>query len=221
VQLTRRLETLPARSQLAAAAQQLAAVDAQVAAVDARRSELRRTQQRLEDEIASLTERATQAEKRLYSGAVSNPRELQALQDDVASIRRRIGQLEDAELEIMEQSEPVDAEQAELETERHRLQVEHMRLAEDLTAAETEIATELEAVRSEREGAAASVPVELWAEYDRLRSRLDGVAVARLVGSICQGCHLQLSAVEIDRIRRLDVDEVVHCEACGRLLVRD
>ena len=54
-----------------------------------------------------------------------------------------------------------------------------------------------------------------------LRSRLGGVAVARLVGKTCQGCHLQLSAVEIDRIRRLDVDELVHCEACGRLLVRD
>ena len=114
VQLARRLDTLPERSQLSAAARQMAAVDTQVAAVDERRGELNRSQQRLEDEIASLNERATQAEKRLYSGAVSNPRELEALQADVASIRRRIGQLEDDELEIMELSEPIDAQRAEL-----------------------------------------------------------------------------------------------------------
>jgi hypothetical protein len=41
------------------------------------------------------------------------------------------------------------------------------------------------------------------------------------VGSACQGCHLALPAVEVDRIRKLSVDEAVHCEECGRLLVRD
>ena len=95
------------------------------------------------------------------------------------------------------------------------------RLTGDLAAAEAEIATELETVRTERAIEAAGVPADLWAEYDRLRSRLGGIAVARLVGTICQGYDLQLSAVEIDRIRRLGVDELVHCESCGRLLVRD
>jgi predicted nucleic acid-binding Zn-ribbon protein len=220
-QLARRLDTLPVRSQLAAAAEQVAAVDGQLASVDERRGELSRSQQRLEDEIASLTERANQAEKQLYSGAVSNPRELQALQDDVASIRRRIAQIEDDELEIMELSEPVDAQRAQLVAERERLEAESERLTGELAAAESEIASELAAVRRERDQVAAEVPDELWAEYDTLRSQLGGVAVARLVGSTCQGCHLKLSAVEVDRIRKLGVDELVHCEECGRLLVRD
>ena len=221
VHLTRRLDTLPARSQLSAAARRVAAVDAQLAGVDERRGELSRSQQRLEDEIASLQERAARAEKQLYSGTVSNPRELLALQDDVASIRRRIGQLEDDELEIMMLSEPIDAQRAELWAERERLEAETQRLTDDLTAAEAEIAAELETVRSERDVDAARVPADLWAEYDTLRSRHGGVAIARLVGATCQGCHLQLSAVEIDRIRKLCADELVNCEACGRLLVRD
>jgi hypothetical protein len=220
-QLAHRLETLPVRSQLAGVGEQVAAVDRKLAGVDERRGELSRSQQRLEDEIASLGERANQAEKQLYSGAVTNPRELQALQDDVASIRRRISQIEDNELEIMELAEPVDAERAELSAERERLDAETRRLTDELAATEAEIATELAAVRSEREAAAAEVPDELWSEYDALRSQLGGVAVARLVGSTCQGCHLALSAVEVDRIRKLSVDEPVHCEECGRLLVRD
>ena len=220
-QLARRLETLPVRSQLAGVAAQVADLDRQLASVDQRRGELSRSQQRLEDEIASLTERANQAEKQLYSGAVSNPRELQALQDDVASIRRRISQIEDDELEIMELAEPVDAQRTELTSERERLDAETQRLTDELSVAEADIATELAAERSERDKAAAGVPDELWPEYDTLRAQLGGVAVARLVGSTCQGCHLALPAVEVDRIRKLSPDEKVHCEECGRLLVRD
>jgi uncharacterized protein len=220
-QLAHRVETLPVRSQLAATTEQVATVDRELAAVDVRRGELSRSQQRLEDEIASLTERANQAEKQLYSGAVSNPRELQALQDDVASIRRRIGQLEDDELEIMELTEPVDADRAELVAERARLEADTQRLDAELAAAEAEIAAELAGVRGERQSAAADVPDDLWPEYDALRAQLGGVAIARLVGETCQGCHLALPAVEVDRIRKLGLDEPVHCEECGRLLVRD
>jgi uncharacterized protein len=220
-QLNHRIETLPVRSELAQLERDVRSVDERLADAQRRRDELGRSQQRLEDEIASLTERANQAEKQLYSGAVTNPRELQALQDDVASIRRRIGQLEDDELEIMELVEPVDAERSQLTGERERLDAEGARLRAALEEAESELAVQLAAVQAERETAAAEVPDELWPEYDKLRARFGGVGIARLVGSTCQGCHLALPAVEVDRIRKLPLDEAVHCEECGRLLVRD
>lgn len=220
-QLNHRMQTLQVRADLAQVEDNVVAVDGQLADTQRRRDELARSQQRLEDEIASLGERANQAEKQLYSGSVTAPRELQALQDDVASIRRRIGQLEDDELEIMELVEPVDAERSELTSQRDRLEAECERLRAALAEAESELATELAAVKAEREDAAAAVPDELWPEYDKLRARRGGVAIARLVGSTCQGCHLALPAVEVDRIRKLPLDEVVYCEECGRLLVRD
>lgn len=220
-QLSHRAEHLPERARLLALEARIAALDEQTATVRDRRGELARSQQRLENEVASLTARADQAEKQLYSGAVSNPRELQAFQDDVASIRRRISQLEDDELEILELAEPVDAELAELGAERERLAAEQARVVAELAEAEAGITAELDAVRAERAELAAAVDAALWSEYDALRSQLGGVAIARLVGSTCQGCHLALSAVEVDRIRKLGVDEIVHCEECGRLLVRD
>jgi predicted nucleic acid-binding Zn-ribbon protein len=73
----------------------------------------------------------------------------------------------------------------------------------------------------EREQTAGSVPVDLQSVYDRLRARLGGVAVARLVGNHCDGCHLTLPAVELDRVRHLPEGELVTCEQCGRILVRE
>src|SRR5262245_28306975 len=138
-QLNHRMQTLQVRADLAQVEDNVVAVDGQLADIQRRRDELARSQQRLEDEIASLGERANQAEKQLYSGSVTNPRELQALQDDVASIRRRIGQLEDDELEIMELVEPVDAQHAELTAERERLDGEAMRITAELAETEAEI----------------------------------------------------------------------------------
>src|SRR5829696_7726474 len=191
-QLRHRSASLPGRPELTRNAEAVAALDQRIASVESRRIDLSRSQQRLEDEVALLTERAAQADKRLYSGTVSNPRELQALQDDIASLKRRISQLEDEELEIMELTEPVEAERAELDGERAALTAEGDRVRD-----------------------------ELWPEYERLRAARGGVAIARLVGPSCQGCHLSLPAAEVDRIRHLPADEPVHCEECGRLLVRD
>src|SRR6266545_728191 len=105
-QLVHRSETLPVRAAIADLDKQTAELDTRIAEVDRRLGDLGRSQQRLEDEIASMRERASQADKQLYSGTTNMPRELQALQDDIASIQRRISSREDVELEDMEATEP-------------------------------------------------------------------------------------------------------------------
>ena len=75
----------------------------------------------------------------------------------------------------------------------------------------------MEAARAE---AASAVPVELMTTYEGLRVDFGGVAVARLSGATCDGCHMTMSAVAIDRIKKLPDDAVVTCDECGRLLIR-
>lgn len=219
-QLAHRRETLPVRASLAELESEGARIDGLLAEVDERRNLLVREQTKLDDEVESLKVRAAQADKQLYSGTTNNPRELQALQDDIASIQRRIQKVEDDELEIMEALEPVDAERAVLLARRQANDEKAEVLRAELAEGEAEIDTERAALQDQRDTAATEVDSDLWPEYDSLRKRLGGIAIARLVGSACQGCHLALSAVEVDRIRHLGLDDTVHCEECGRLLVR-
>ena len=68
--------------------------------------------------------------------------------------------------------------------------------------AEAEIDVELEAVLAERAAIAADARRRPRSTtYEQLRHDLGGIGVARLVGTNCGGCHLTLSAVELDRIR--------------------
>ena len=219
-QLLHRRAHLPSRVELDGVMAELASLEASAGEVEEARGGLGRDQQRLEDEIGSLNERAQQHDKTLYSGTIGNPRELQALQDEIAALKRRISQLEDQELEVMEQLEPLDAQLAIVADGRAKLDERGAALRAQIAEEEVGIDAELEQVRSERDGLAADIDAGLLAEYDDLRKRSGGIGIARMVGGSCGGCHLGLSAVEVDRIKKLPADAPAYCEECGRLLAR-
>lgn len=218
-QLRHQAIALPARAERDEAVSALAGTEADHATATAQRDDLARDQKRLDDEVESLGAKRTSHDKRLYSGNVTIPRELQDLQDEIAALGRRITVLEDRELEIMEQREPVDARLAELDAAIVSQRAALDDAERQLIVAEAEIAVAIETETERRAEAATATPAELLASYDKLRAGMGGVAVARLEGSQCGGCHLTLSAMEASRLRKLPIGEVAHCEECGRILV--
>jgi len=219
-QLMHRRAHLPAQLELEKVMSGLQRLEASMVEVEGRRHDLVRAQQRLEDEISSLTDKATQHDKILYGGSIGNPRELQTLQEEIAALRRRISQLEDQELELMEQIEPLDSELTRSTGTRSELDERGAALRGQIAEEEVAIEAELERVRSERVSLSDTIEPELLSEYESLRPQSSGVAIARLVGGSCGGCHLAMSAVEIDRIKKLPPEAPARCEECGRLLAR-
>ena len=219
-QLRHRRATLPERTQVEEGTAEIARLDAAIAEVGERVGAVRREQKKREDEVALLEDRWAELDRTLYSGTVSAPKELQALQEEQEVIRRRQRRLEDEVLEHMEQAEPLDEEVAARTTERdgvhERVQAAMAALAEAEAGLDAEIAT----VEGERAALAEGLPDALLAEYDQIRRQQGGIGAARLQGATCTGCNLGLPAVVVDRIRKMDPDEVVHCEECGRILVR-
>jgi predicted nucleic acid-binding Zn-ribbon protein len=219
-QLRHRHTALPERARLVELDAKRAATEAAVAEPRTQRDDLAREQKRLEDEVATVEEKVAHVDQQLYGGGVTSPKEAQAFQADLESLKRRQSQLEDQVLELMEQIEPLDAQLGDTEAALAALAAERAEVDASLTAAVAEVEAELESVVAAREGLIAQVPESLVAEYERLRPAMGGVAVAKLVGATCQGCHLSLAAAEVDEIRRRPADAIVHCPDCGRLLVR-
>ncbi len=218
-QLRHRRASLPERARLRAQSEALAGVSTARADLDRRAQELDRRQRRLEDEVAQVVARARATDERLYSGSVAAPRELEALQAELEALRRRQRSLEDEDLEVMEAAELVGAERDRLGGEEEVLVAEGQRLGARLAEGEAEIDAVLEEEHAARDARAGQVPAELLATYEGLRRRLGGVGIARVDGGRCTGCHLGLSAVELDRLRRGASGAVVRHEECGRILV--
>ena len=220
-QLVRRRATLAERTELASVDAESARLAAVVAEVGVAVHELGRTQKRLEDEVALLEDKAAHTDRQLYSGTVTAPRELQALQDEAASIRRRVGGLEDELLVVMEEVEPVAAQLDELTAQADAAGTTAASLRAAVVAAEAAIDAELASVAGERSALVAVVAPALVAQYERIRARTGGVGIARLDGHRCTGCHLELPNREVDELRRAPADQIVLHDECGRLLVRD
>ena len=218
--LRHRRSTLPELAALAANDAEIAGVRASRSGVDAERTELTRRQHVLEDEINQVRSRAETHEANLYSGSVTNPRELQALQDDIASLQRRQRSLEDDDLELMELLEPLTESLAAADARITELEATGVDLQAAVDAAAADIDAQLGTELARRDEVVAGIDTAAVADYEDLRTQFGGIAVARLEGGNCGGCHLTLSAVEQDRIRRLPADSRIVCEECGRLLVR-
>lgn len=219
-QLRHRRDHHPLRAELAAADARRDDVQARLSQERERLAELAGRQDGLDAEVAAARSRMEGIEKRMYSGQVAASRDLQAMSEEVDALRSRISGLEDATLEVMEEREPVEAQVARLEAELDAAVADRDRLAGELDRATGGIRAE-EEQHAERRGAlAASVPTDLLGRYERLRERLGGVGVARLVNGSCTGCHLSLPATELERLRKAPPDAVLTCEQCGRILVR-
>jgi uncharacterized protein len=218
-QLEHRKAALVESTGLGAVERQLAALEAERADAGARRGVYSATQKDLEEQIAVINERRGLVEKRMYAATTSSGRDLQAMNDEVRHLTERRAELEELELVAMLEQDPIDAELGALRARAAPLEVQAAELREKVAEGHVEIDAALaEAVRS-RADAAALLPTALSDRYETLRARLKGTGAARLLRSHCDGCHLELSSGEVEKIRGLPPGEVATCEQCGRILV--
>jgi uncharacterized protein len=215
--LIHRKETLVEARRLAEVNEQLAELDADSAIAEDRNSELGRETARLEDAIASLDAKIGREEARMYSGRVANPKELSSLQAEVAMLRGRRSGLEDELLEVMVSRDQADETLAKLRSERDTAAADAATLAASVAVSTQEIDSELHDRETKRAEIAHGVPSDLLALYDQLRAVHNGVGAAALVAGTCQGCHTQLPAREVERMKA--EGGLQRCDNCRRILV--
>jgi|TARA_B100000131_G_scaffold123390_1_gene120527 predicted nucleic acid-binding Zn-ribbon protein len=177
-------------------------------------------QQRLEDEVNAIEERVSEQEANLYSGEVSAIKDLQAIQGDIAGLQERKRLVEDQIIVVMEQIEPLKTLFDQLEIEEKTNTEQQAELEAALLRKEQSIEKQIEDVEAERSELALDTSPALLEIYEKIRKQSGNIAVAQLNGMTCKGCHLDLPAVEVDRLKKLPPDQLVHCEECGCILVR-
>jgi hypothetical protein len=219
-QLRHRRSALPEQAELAGVEGRLSILENRATVVQTVRDELGVRQAALEEQIDVTRARRTELERRMFGGQVSAARDLQAMDEEVKHLAHHISELEDREIEIMEELEPIDTDLSAVSTERDALRSDRARLQGAIASAVEGIDADIVTQSADRVAAAAAVPADLLARYERLRTVLAGTGAARLVGGSCSGCHLTLPAMEMDRIRKAPPDEVILCDQCGRILVR-
>ncbi|MFC9972965.1 zinc ribbon domain-containing protein [Spirillospora sp. NPDC127200] len=218
--LAHRRRTLPELAEIGRLETRLTELRDAIVAAETEVGDLDREQRKAEQDVDQVRTRAERDQKRLDSGQVTSAKDLSSLQTEIASLQRRQSDLEEVVLEIMERREEADAKVTGLRAEQTSAGAELTELAARRDAALQKIDEEAGTTSAARTAVAKDVPEDLLALYEKLRGQFGGVGAAVLYRGACQGCHLALNTVDLNRIRAAAEDEVVRCEECRRVLVR-
>lgn len=177
-------------------------------------------QRKADRDVESVRSRRERDQALIDSGGVSNPKDLERMLHELESLTRRISDLEDVEIEVMERLETAQAARAEAEAEAEKVAAEFADLEVRRDKRAAEIKAEGAEVTRERARTVEGLPADLLDLYGKLRAQKDGVGAAALRQRQCGGCRLTLDASILASMRDAASDEVLRCEECGRILVR-
>ena len=189
-------------------------------AAETERTDVKRELSRAEGDVEQIVARINKDEARLSSGT-GTPKELEQTQHELVTLNARRAELEEAELLIMVTVEGLTDRISELSAQEEALNVEIADCEIKKENALTIIINERKAVTEKRTTCIAPISDELKKLYAKLAEDNNGNGAAPLVGNECKGCHLTINTTEISRIATLPADEVVRCEQCRCILVRE
>lgn len=195
---------------------QLRTATESLAAAEIKHKESERTLKQSEAEVEKQRIKIEQTEASLYGGRVHNPKELQDLQKDVASLKRYLETLEERELEAM-----IVAETSETEARLAKAHLEHVQSNRsdqdrDLTQESELLHKNLERLNTERQAVIKDLAKQKMSVYDQLRQQRRGIAVTTISDAACAACGTTLTPSQQQNAR--STSQLFHCPSCNRIL---
>ncbi|KGA09814.1 MAG: hypothetical protein GM45_0210 [actinobacterium acAMD-5] len=182
-------------------------------------SDIQKLVKRADEDVEQVRQRISKDSALLDSGTLS-PKDLVNMQHELETLKRRQNVLEDEELEIMTKAEEAEgvAIAAQSEFEQAKAELESATAAADILIAE--IKAERDQNFTHIEQLRKVIDLDLIKLYDKIKSDQGGIGAAKLVDKTCDGCRLELSSTDLSAIKASDVEEVIRCDNCRRILVR-
>ena len=147
------------------------------------------------------------------------PREAEALQHEIETMRVERSGNDDKELALLENSENIESQISELSEQivSQQASVEQATLA--LNSALATCEADKQKLDAQRSQVASEIDPKLIKLYDVKRNKRTTPAVADLHGTKCQSCHLDLSVVELSALKKVSAEEFAECPNCDCYLV--
>lgn len=196
-------------STLAEASRRVAALEAHADQFAARRRAVNRSLEGLQDRLERI-------QARLYSGAITNVKEMEAAEEERTVTERSIAESEDELLEVMVTAEEIDEALAKGRQIVGKLEDQRRADVAALTAKVEDARGELLTLSPRRSEMTAAISPPILHRYETLRSSKGGMAVARVERGLCSGCRMALTTSELQRVR--SAADPMSCGSCRRLL---
>jgi uncharacterized protein len=172
---------------------------------------------RVESDVELVEARIRRDTERL--DASSSVKDVQGLETELASLRKRQSDLEDIELAVMERVEEAEASEREARTRLDEVAEKVAALEADRDAALEGIRGEQQHANANRQTIAGRVPDDLLALYERQRERY-GAGASLLQYGVSSASGVKLNESDLAEIRAAAPDDVLLCPTSNAILVR-
>ena len=190
-----------------------------LSALERKLGELGPGRRQSEHAIQRIEERISTIDSRTYSGSVTNPRELEAYQEERAMLVRNQRAEEDRLLEFMVEMEETEELRDQARTAFEQIDGERRRELGTLGVRQEELSSGLPELHSQRQRLSTEYPPNVMAVYETVRRSRGGQGAALVdQRGLCQGCRLTIPNAELSRVR--SGDGIVQCGSCSRILIR-
>ena len=219
-QVDSRLDQIQARLQgIQTALQDSAEFKAARERLEESQANLRNVERALKQaEIDALAQRIKleQAEASLYGGSIKNPKELKDLEKDVDSLKRRLRELEDVQLEVMME---IESAREGIQKMQDGYNIVHGQVISQNAVLQTEqdsLQKEREQAQAKRLATISGIDAPSLSLYESLREKRRVVAVAAVSDNSCEVCGASMPPGHAQSVRISN--QLVHCPMCGRIL---
>lgn len=186
------------------------------AAAESKHKDAERALTLIEAEVEKQRLKIEQTEASLYGGKVHNPKELQDLQKDAASLKRHLQTLEERQLEAMISVEAAETELQTAKADLERVQSNLHEQNKDLTQESKTLRKNMERLNSERQAVVTDIASQTLTIYDQLRKQKRGLAITTIADNSCEACGTTLTPSQQQTAR--STSQLFHCPTCGRIL---
>jgi uncharacterized protein len=157
-----------------------------------------------------------QSEASLYGGKIRNPKELQDIEKEIASLKKHLRVLEDQQLEAMMAVEECEEQDKSAQAALVHVQAAFAEKSAGWRGQREQLVRNLERLQAERSAALSLVAADNLAVYQNMRRRKSGIAVAVAVEGSCSACGAGIRPSELQELR--SAQTLSFCSACGRIL---
>lgn len=177
------------------------------------------TQRDAEWTLEDLGRRLKAQQQRLYSGVVKNPKELNALEQEILHLRLQHDKQEELTLEAMDVAETKQEKIQRIDTELRQAEEAWTSQSAALLARRDQLEARHKETLAKREQVAGRIEAGLLTRYDNIRRTRQGRAISRVEQGLCQWCRVILTPSELQHVRTSA--ELQTCSNCGRILYYD
>lgn len=154
--------------------------------------------------------------KQIQLFSIKNNKEYTAMEHETDALRKKISDLEDEVLILMDK---IDEESERIGTRENQAAAEIRDFDEQITSMQGQLQTrktELETAVLQEQEARKEVHPSLVASFDKLYQKNAGVAVVAVNENVCGHCHVRIPPQTLTEIR--DGWAIIHCESCSCVL---